>query len=75
MNITKDDLRNADWDAMESEVVLKLRLLRAWAKAPKAAHIDDQIANDLILPLLADLAKFCTAITHAENASKIESRQ
>ena len=53
-----------DWDALEHDVVLRIRLLRAAWKGtesdPGALH--SQMARDLYLPAIRGLAAFCMMI-------------
>ena len=63
-------LAAADWDNLEREVVIRIRLLKAMAQNlspndPLAEH-HDGVANDLILPNIRLLAAFCASITIGE---------
>jgi hypothetical protein len=52
-----------NWNALEEEVLTKLRILRAtWEGLPNT-EISDKIRRELILPGVLLLAKFCAAVT------------
>lgn len=64
-------LRKADWERVEQEVVSKLRLLRGMVdKLPDDAS-SNRLAHDLILPALEHIGAFCTSIqveeSHCDN--------
>lgn len=61
-----EKLRKADWDGLERDVVLRIRLLRNMTASIDDGLIEDKVANDLILPNLRLLAMFCEAIEVSE---------
>lgn len=65
MKTDLETLRNADWKRLERDVVLRIRVLASAARrldARSAGAIGEAIANDLILPNLLLLGRFCAAI-------------
>lgn len=63
-------LRRADWDGVEREVVLKLRLLRGVVEKIEPNETSDRLANDLFLPCLRLLGEFCTRINLDDSNKK-----
>jgi hypothetical protein len=57
-----EELRGADWDQLEADVVARIRALRAICTTIKPGELSDKMANDLILPNLKLLAAFCEAM-------------
>ena len=62
MTTNIETLRTAGWDAVEKEVVMKLRLLRAMAEKLPSTPENDRIAKDLIIPALGLLGEFCQCV-------------
>jgi|GEM_PF-4562559 len=66
MKTSMTRLAKADWHGIEKDVVERIRVLHATAKAmanpPHNVEVADKIANDLILPNMKLLATFCTNI-------------
>lgn len=67
-----ETLAAADWDALERDVVLRIRVLKVMCKrlnadadgsdgANRAAL--DKLANDLVLPNVELLGAFCTNVS------------
>lgn len=57
-----ETLKNADWDKLENDVVVRIRMLRALVGKTDADAVNDAIASDLILPNITLLAEFCENI-------------
>lgn len=55
-------LAGADWDELERDVVVRIRLLRAASQKLEANEVNDRIAQDLFLPAIRLLAEFCLRI-------------
>ena len=55
-------LKNANWDKLEEEVVTRIRLLKVACQHLESNELNDRIAEDLFLPALATLGKFCVNI-------------
>ena len=52
-----------DWEGLESDVILRIRMLRiVCANINEPAETRDRIWNDLVLPNLRLLAAFCAAV-------------
>lgn len=62
-----ETLRNADWDSVENEVILKIRLLKATCQQLESNELSDQIAEDILLPALRLLGEFCVRVTIEED--------
>lgn len=62
MRTSITQLRKADWNTIEKEVLVKIRLLRAMCEKLEPNELNDKIANDLILPAMACLGNFCTSV-------------
>lgn len=70
MKTDLETLRDADWKRLERDVVLRIRVLAAAARGldPRSAGaIGESIANDVILPNLLLLGRFCAAIEIEED--------
>ena len=65
-----ETLRQADWDGVESEVLKKLRLLRAAVHKLEPNALNNKLAADLFLPALAKLGEFCTLVTIDEDPAE-----
>jgi len=52
-----ETLRQADWDGVESEVLKKLRLLRATVQELEPNALNNKLAADLFLPAMAKLGE------------------
>ena len=63
MKTNIEQLRKADWDALETEVVAKIRLLRGLAEHLEPTPLHDRLAAELILPCLELLGQFCLSVT------------
>jgi hypothetical protein len=61
-----ETLRQADWAAVEIEVMQKIRFLRAAVAKLEPNELNDKIAEDLFLPALTKLGEFCMMITIEE---------
>jgi hypothetical protein len=55
-------LSNADWDRLETDVVTRIRVLKAAAQGLERNPLSDRIAQDLFLPCLRMLAGFCESV-------------
>jgi hypothetical protein len=68
MASTLDTLRTADWERLERDVVQRIRALQAVVMQPNDQVADDgtpimeEIAKDLIMPALGQLATFCAIV-------------
>jgi len=62
-----ETLRQADWDGVESEVLKKLRLLRATVQELEPNALNNKLAADLFLPAMAKLGEFCMMVTIDED--------
>lgn len=68
MKTSIEQLRKANWDALEHDVVTRIRLLRAMVDKLDTNELHDKVANDLILPNVSLLARFCSAVQIDEAA-------
>lgn len=66
MKTSTKQLSGADWDAMEREVVEKIRLLKSFSQAMPGNPVMEKVANDLILPCVGLLADFCASVQIGE---------
>jgi hypothetical protein len=66
-----ETLRKANWEQLESDVVDRVRLIRAMAMGIDKNKVTDQIANDLVLPAVRLLAEFCAVVKTDENAPEV----
>jgi hypothetical protein len=57
-----ETLKNADWDQLEKDVVIRIKALRVLVAKTDSDAVNDAIANDLILPNISLLAEFCESI-------------
>ena len=55
-------LRTADWDQLERDVVTRIRMLRAIVEKIDVNPLSDKVAQDLFLPAVTLLGEFCTMI-------------
>ena len=62
MTTNMQTLKDADWDTLERDVMLRIRLLRKVAEKLDGNALSDKIANELILPNLKLLAAFCASV-------------
>jgi len=56
-------MRSADWDALERDIVSRIRLLRGMVEHLKPNELHDKVANELILSNVRLLAEFCANVT------------
>lgn len=64
-----DRIRNADWDAVERDVVQRIRALRKVAKSITSKDdnaLCDMVAKDLIIPNVLLLGEFCQNVKISE---------
>lgn len=66
MTTSMKQLAKADWTKLEQDVIKRIRVLAVTSKKmsepPHNQKFADQLANDLILPNVQLLAKFCEAV-------------
>lgn len=55
-------IKQADWQKVEDEVVEKIRALRDICQQSKPSPLMDKIANEMILPCVALLGQFCVSV-------------
>jgi hypothetical protein len=65
-----EQLRLAQWDKVEKEVVMKIRILRAACEKLEPNPLNDKIAEDLFLPALSLLGEFCMRIKFDDEGVK-----
>lgn len=74
---TMATLAAAKWEDIERDVVTRIRTLAMTARAmgkPPQSDLADQIANDLILPNIMLLERFCEAVD-LDDADLVNARQ
>jgi CO dehydrogenase/acetyl-CoA synthase beta subunit len=55
-------LRNAPWDVLQEDVTTRISLLKELVFQLEPGPLNDKIANDLILPAIATLARFIKSV-------------
>jgi hypothetical protein len=68
MKTSMKQLKSADWNQLESDVLMRIRWLHAVVKHSSDDPVNDAIAEDLILPAITMLSEFCALITPEEDS-------
>lgn len=68
MKTSMKQLKAADWNQLENDVVMRIRWLRAVVNHSAEDPVNDAIAEDLILPAVTILSDFCTLVTIEEDS-------
>lgn len=55
-------MKSADWNQIEQDVVSRIRAMKATVEHMEENAVNDQICQDVILPLIEMLTEFCAHI-------------
>jgi len=55
-------LKAANWEQLELDVLVRIRLLRETVQGLDANKVTDRVAEDLVLPAVRLLAAFCECV-------------
>ena len=62
MTTNIETLRKANWDRLERDVVMRIRLLRTAVQGMARDPISDKLAEDLFMPCIELLGSFVGAV-------------
>jgi hypothetical protein len=65
-----DKLQNMDWEKMRKDVNLRIDYLQAVVEQLDATLVNEKIANDLIMPTISMLGRFCSSVKVEEDTEK-----
>lgn len=68
MKTSMKQLKSADWNQLENDVLMRIRWLRAVVSHSAEDPVNDAIAEDLILPAVTLLSEFCALVTIEEDS-------
>lgn len=66
---TITQLRGADWDGVERDVLTRIRLLRGMVEHLPENEVNNMIARDLLVPAIGLLGEFCSRVKIADEAN------